>query len=345
MMHADLLMADRSQCLRWLVLRDLMGRDASDPEMKELSRIRELDPLVTDLKAQQQSNGAWIHGHCTGMESGTPIRFTSQALLRLGYLGFQEDHPMVEKGIEYLISQQRSDGSWPLADREANVDESSGYSMISLQTSIPLRALAMCGCTGRSEVQHAYEWLLSQRLPDGSWGTGIAAGNYGGVAGYRRLAHSRWGCRSNTTGALASLILHPELRKSPETRKALDLVLGHESRDMTAIGFEVARIVGVEPIRGFLTHFAHFDMAQILDFCCHADLPGDDERVADLLACILQQQGKYGLWEYGKPQASRWVTFELLRTMSNLTHSGSNDWFSMEPRTPFHPYLKQEKRF
>ena len=37
--------------------------------------------------------------------------------------------------------------------------------------------------------------LLERRLDDGAWPTGLASGVFGRVAGYRRIAHSRWGCR------------------------------------------------------------------------------------------------------------------------------------------------------
>ena len=116
-------------------------------------------------------------------------------------------------------------------------------------------------------AERAYDWLLAQRLPDGAWPTGIASGVYGYVAGYRRLAHSRWGCRSNTTGALICLALHPQRRRSDAARRALDLLLGRETRDEASLGFEVARLVGAEPARGFLTFFARFDLAQVLWLC------------------------------------------------------------------------------
>ena len=62
-------------------------------------------------------------------------------------------------------------------------------------------------------AERGYEWLLAQRLADGSWPTGMAFGQRGYVAGYRRLPRSD-GCRANTTGALACLAHHPRRRTS-----------------------------------------------------------------------------------------------------------------------------------
>lgn len=215
--------------------------------------------------------------------------------------------------------------------------------MIPLQTALPLYALALCGYATDPRAERAYAWLLEQRLDDGAWPTGIAAGNYGRVAGYRRLAHSRWGCRSNTTAALCCLAHHPQRRSSPEARRALDLLLGRETRERHALGFEVARMIGVEPARGFLTYFARFDLALVLDLCWRIGAGQDDERVADLVGFVRDQQGPYGLWTYQpRPQASRWVTFDLLRSLSRFDEAG--DWLSLEPRTPFQPYPRRLRR-
>jgi hypothetical protein len=55
------------------------------------------------------------------------------------------------------------------------------------------------------------------------------------------------------------------------------------------------------------------------------------------------QQGVYGLWDVEPPQAIRWVTFDLLRSLSRLDEAG--DWVSLEPRTPFQTYPKQPRRY
>jgi hypothetical protein len=336
-----LLLADPSPALRLLVLRELLGRPAADPEVLELAGLQGTDPLVADLLAQQEEDGSW---RSAALSTPNPsLHATALALARLGYLGLGPDHAAVRRGAAYLFSVQRDDGSWPLLNVPDGVAGRESYSMIPLQTALPLRGLAACGYATDARAERAYDWLLAQRLPDGAWPTGIAAGNYGRVAGYRRLAHSRWGCRSNTTGALLCLAHHPARRRSPEAQRALDLLLGRETRESYTLGFEVARVVGAEPARGFLTHYARFDLALVLDLCGRVGAGREDERVADLVAFVLGLQGPYGLWEYTpRPQASRWVTFDLLRSLSRLDERG--DWWSLEPRTPFQPYPKRARR-
>jgi hypothetical protein len=353
-------LADPSPCLRWLVLTHLLGRSEDDAEVAELAAARESDPLALSLLAGQGDDGAWHTGSLPASWGDDPVRITGYALARLGFLGFGPDFPPVRRGAEYLFTEQRQDGSWPLwsgrldgaplqlgaepgarhATRRAstpNDDENEGYSMIPLQTAFPLRGLAACGFATDPRAERAYEWLLAQRLPDGAWPTGIAAGTLGRVGGYRRLAHSRWGCRSNTTGAWLCLALHPQRRQSQEARRGLDLLLGRETREAHVFGFEISRLLGAEPARGRLTFFARFDQSLVLALCAAAGLSTDDERVSSLVAFVQSLQGPYGLWEYPpQPQTARWVTYDVLRSLRQI--ASGTEWFSLEPRTPFRAY-------
>jgi hypothetical protein len=345
MSWASLLLADPSPCLRILVLKELLHRSDSDPEVQELTALRETDPIVTRLLSLQSEDGSWGEEALGGNVPGGKIQATSQALTRLGYLGFNSEHKSVQKGAEFLFSKQSNDGSWRRPseiEKEETAKES--YTMMPLQTALPLRGLAACGYAADERAEQAYDWLVKQRLEDGSWPTGKAGNVFGYVAGYRRLAHSRWGCRSNTTASLICLALHPKRRFSNEARRALDLLLGRETRERQNVGFEIARIVGVEAPSGFITFFAKYDLALILDLCWRVGADLGDGRVAEIVEYIKQSQGPYGLWDYvPRPEASRWVTFDLLRSLSRLDKE--TDWLSLEPRTPFAAYPRRPKRF
>jgi hypothetical protein len=70
----------------------------------------------------------------------------------------------------------------------------------------------------------------------------------------------------------------------------------------------------------------------------------EDARVADNVKFVRELQGPYGLWEYQRyPEVSRWVSFDLVRSLSRL--DVETDWFSLEPRTPFQPYPKKPRRY
>jgi hypothetical protein len=346
MTYLPLLLADPSPSLRYLVLRELYQRPMDDPEVRELDHMRAADPLIRNLIDTQNPDGSWESADPRGAIQGEKLYASAQVMVRFGYMGYGPDHHTVQRGAEFIFSHQLEDGSWPLPASRTTVDGVDGYSMIPLQTAIPLRGLAACGFSTDPSAERAFEWLLSQRLDDGAWPVGIAAGNYGYIAGYRRLPHSRWGCRSNTSAALICLSLHPQRSTSQPARRALEHMLGRETREQYTLGYEVARTIGVEKARGFLTYFARFDPALILDLCWRSAASAEDPRISDLIAFIRGLQGPYGLWEYiERPQVSRWLTFDLLRSLSQLDKNTAADWFSLEPRTPFQPYPKPDRRY
>jgi len=343
MSWVPLLLADPSPCLRRQVLRDLLKKPDNDPEVIELTSLLELDPLVQDLLNLQNTDGSWRTRDGVG-DSWRNIRNTANALIRLGYFDIHKEHPAVRKGVEYLFKEQQSDGSWPLPASKAEREFREPYTMIPLQTAIPLYSLAAVGYATDPRSEKAYEWLIGVRLEDGAWPSGKKAEKHVFPAGYRRLANSRFGCRSNTTYALCALAYHPHRRESPHARSGLDILLAQETYNEYSLGVEVARMVGVEKQSGFFTYFARNDPALLLDLCWRVKANLEDERVRALFAFVVELQGQYGLWETPSyPRISRWLSYDLLRSLSRINES--TDWVSSQPRTIFQPYPKGDRRY
>ncbi|MFX0053335.1 MAG: hypothetical protein ACFFAX_05110 [Promethearchaeota archaeon] len=340
-----LLLADRSPSLRRLVLKELLNRPNDDPEVMELDELIAQDPPVANLLKKQGSDGSWKNTDLGGTETKEKVRSTSFALQRLGYIGLARDHPAMTRGVEYIFSMQRTDGSWAIPQTYDGSSLDGGvYTMVPLQTSIPLIGIAVAGYATDNRAEPAYEWLIDQRLEDGAWPTGKVGEVLGYRAGYRRMPHSDWACRTNTTLALTALAHHPSRRSSPEAKRALDLLLGRETRDRKTVGLNVARLVGFEQHRGHFTYHARFDPALILDLSWRIGADKNDERVKDLIKWIEQQQGLYGLWEYQpRPEATRWITFDILRSLSRI--DDAKDWVSQSLRAPFSAYPMRRKRF
>ncbi|MHA1902356.1 MAG: hypothetical protein ACW968_00045 [Candidatus Thorarchaeota archaeon] len=342
---AALLLADQSPALRLLVLRHLLDRKKDDPEVQELEGFLNEDPIINDLLMRQGKDGSWKDSDIGGTITGDKVRATSFALYRMSYMGLPNDNPAVQRGVEYIFSKQKKNGSWPVLRSYDGVSIDGGvYTMIPLQTSIPLLGVAASGYSTDNRAENAYDWLLETRLEDGTWPTGMIGEVFGYQAGYRKMPHSEWGCRTNTTLALSCLALHPERRQGQEARRALDLLLARETRDRVNLGFNVARTVGFEQHRGHFTFHAKFDPGLILDLSWRIGASIEDERVADLVDWIIGQQGQYGMWEYEpQPEASRWITYDILRSLSRL--DSSTDWFTSEIRTRYRSYKKRVKRF
>lgn len=339
-----LLLADPSPCLRLLVLRELLGRGVDDEEVMGLREFIVEDSLVKNLLSSQGEEGSWRSDIDTSLGVGDPLRITAMVLRRLSRCGFDCESPSIQTGVEFIFSRQLPDGSWPLRSMWGGEKSIDTYDLVPMQTCIPLLSIASCGYAQDHRAEKAYQWLLSRRLEDGAWPTGIASGVYSNPAGYRRLAHSRWGCRSNTTAVLLCLSMHPQLKNSQEAVKALDLLLTQEKHSSSSLGFETARLIGVEKMRGFITYYAHNDPALLLSICTRIGASRQDERVEELVNFIMDLQGPYGLWNYeNQPQASRWVSFDILNSIAKL--DGKGDWISLEPRTPFREYPDKQKRF
>jgi hypothetical protein len=310
-----LLLADPSPALRRRVLTELLDVPEDDSEVRELTGLVRRDPGLDDRPSD-------------------PRRAAFQ-LCRLAYAGIGRDHARVRELAEQVFAHQRADGSFPLP-REGM------YSMMPLQTALPLRGLAAAGYAEDPRAERAYEWLLDQRLEDGAWPVGVAHGQKGYIAGYRRLPGSS-GCRANTTGAVAALALHPTRAVSEAARAPLDLLLQRETRDEWALGWEVARLTGLEPPAGFITFYARFDLAFVLELAARCGVARDDPRVGDLAEFLLTLRGENGLWQHPTyPELARWLTFDILRSLRRLE---GGDWIGLAPRTAFRAYPKRRRRY
>lgn len=347
MTWTPLLLADSSPSLRLLVLRDLLNRPETDSEIQELKNLQQHDPRIEMLLSLQNANGSFRSGEVGGAVLGA-IRLTAQALMGLGYFGVGPDHLAVKKGAEFIFAQQLADGAFPLIAQGAVLDGGRSadvkYHAIPVQTALPLLGLAWAGFATDPRSEAAYDWLLKEELTEGGWPSGRHEDKYIFAAGYRRLPHSKFGCRTNTTAAVSALALHPTRRTSESARRGLDKLLAQEQRQAHTLGFEVARIVGAERPRGAFTYFQRYDVAQMLDLSWRIGANLEDARVAENVKFVKKLQGPYGLWEYPRfPEVSRWITFDLLRSLLRLDKD--TDWFTMEPRTPFQPYPKKPRRF
>ena len=308
-MNDAILLADRSPSLRLRVLTELLGSRPDDAEVRELEPLRDAEAAAAVPVA------------------GSTTRELGFALSRLAHLGLRRGHPLVDKVARKLLRMQQHDGSWPLPRERRGHGGNEGYSMSPLQTSFPLRGLAEAGYATHAACERAYEWLLDKRLDDGSWPTGTAAGTRAFVAGYRRLPRSK-GCRSNTTGALACLVHHPQLRTSDDARRAADILLRRETREESTFGVEVSRLCGVEQIAGFVTFYARFDLAFLLDLCSRAGVSREDRRLGELASELEGRRNEAGLFEHPVyPHLSRWLTLDVLTALRRLE---DGDWVSLD---------------
>jgi hypothetical protein len=342
-----LLLGDPSPSLRWRTAVELEAASDDDVEVMawraEVDGSEDIRMLVARLEAAK----------------GNP-RTAGYLLCQLAYLGYRG--PARADAVEEIFAHQLPDGSWsdPLADGDAAAagamagrthppaSPTDGPRFVTMQTVVPLRGIAAAGFATDPRAEHAYEWLLGVRLPDGSWPAGPKADL--GRAGrrslpepeYRRLTRGE-GCRSATTGAVACLSLHPNRRRSEGARVGVDHLLARETRDASTLGWEVARLVGLERAMGQVTFYATFDLAFIVDLASRCGVSPQDRRLRELAAHLETLRGPYGLWQHPThPQLSGWLTFDLESSLRRLV---DGDWKGNEEPASFTPYQHGRRRY
>ena len=342
-----LLLGDPSPSLQWRAAVELEGITEDDDDVQaSLAEIRE-SAVVRSLLGRLEA-------------ARNRPKAAGYLLCQLAYLGYRG--PELPAAVDAIFAHQQSDGSWPLwldddSDQTARKPTrkaqspsapADGPRFITMQTVVPLRGIAAAGFATDPRAERAYEWLLRERLPDGSWPSGPKA-DLGGPGrpsppekDYRRLTRGA-GCRSATTGAAACLALHPVRRRSDAARIGVDHLLARESRDQATLGWEVSRLVGLERAMGQVTFYVTCDLAFVLDLASRCGVSADDRRVRDLVTWLETLRGPYGLWEHhAHPQLSRWLTFDLECSLRRLA---DGDWIGNEEPTSLTPYKRGRRRY
>jgi hypothetical protein len=340
-----LLLGDPSPSLRWRAAVELDGAD--DDEVRAWRAQIGESEAVRSLLAQLEL-------------VGDDFRTAGYLLCRLAYLGYRG--PEMDAAVEAVFALQLADGSWPLGREDGEqpqrkrprgsppprLPRAESYRVITVQTIHPLRGVAAAGYATDPRAERAYDWLLAQRLHDGSWtgshkaDLGLDGRSSGEDPDYRRLTRGD-GCRATTLGAVACLALHPERRRSNAARVGVDHLLARETREPATLGFEVSRLVGFERALGLITFYVTFDQVFLLDLASRCGVSAQDRRVRELVTWLESLRGPYGLWEHPvHPQLSRWLTFDLECSLLRLR---DGDWIGNEEPAAFTPYKKPRPRY
>lgn len=323
-MKTSLLLTNPSACLRYKVMASMKEKEIE--EFAQLETERRNDPILKSLLDLQNSDGSFRINNRTATSS--IIQATSVTLTKLSFLGFDETMPEIQRAVEFLLSVQQADGSWEYEDFDSEDGET--YDMVPLQTAFPLWGLSSVGYAMHPKLKKSYDWLLSKQLPDGAWPVGTASGNFGYIAGYRKLPNSKWGCRVNTTCALLALANHQVLNKDIRILNALDVLLGRRTIEKHSMGINVARCIGVEKSAGFFSYFAQHDIALILSIIARIGAGLQDTRIKNIVDTVNSFQNEFGLLNYeSSPIVTHWLTHDIMMSLKEINF---NDiWISKNP--------------
>ena len=122
-----------------------------------------LEEALAFLAKGQNEEGHW---GSNWFFYATPYYITrpvSDAMARFGY------HHVLARLRDYVLSQQRADGSWHLQMRGFTRTMSAA-----LHSTLALETLVHCGLDCQDPAfRKGVAWLLAQQLPDGSWSGGL----------------------------------------------------------------------------------------------------------------------------------------------------------------------------
>jgi squalene-hopene/tetraprenyl-beta-curcumene cyclase len=110
---------------------------------------------------------------------------TARVLECLGRYGWTADHPAVRRGVQFLLKDQCSDGSW---FGRWGVNYIYGTSGV-------LRALETVSLTAQEYCQRAVAWLRAVQKPDGSFGESLRSYEFASTKGQgpSTASQTAWG--------------------------------------------------------------------------------------------------------------------------------------------------------
>jgi squalene-hopene/tetraprenyl-beta-curcumene cyclase len=139
---------------------------------------------------------------------------TARVLECLGRFGWPASHPVIQRGLRFLLRDQCPDGSWYGRWGVNYVYGTGGV----------LRALETVGLTAREYAQRAVAWLCSAQNPDGGFGESLASYDNPELKGKGRSTPSQtaWGLIGLLAAAQPS---------DPPVERAVGFLLDHQNPD------------------------------------------------------------------------------------------------------------------
>ncbi len=165
------LLGSETPSIRYLTLRDLLGRPENDPDVVAArKRIPSWAP-IEGLLAEQHAGGYWGEPEDVYWPKW---RATVWPLILLAEMGVPGELPAVKQSCEYFLGMMDTqDRSWPPPASSENDAQGQWPTWRSVWepcvTGNMARTLAVFGFGEDRRVREMFEWLVRHQLPDGGW--------------------------------------------------------------------------------------------------------------------------------------------------------------------------------
>jgi hypothetical protein len=318
------LLDEADPAVRHLALRDLLGRDRDDPDVRTARDAATLrDPIAAILAAQDPA-GWWAK---PGPGYGPKYRGTVWSLIFLDQLGADPDESRVRAACSYVLAHsQARTGGFACSSVASEKAPPPGLVLHCLTGNL-LRALIGFGWLDDERVEHAIAWQGAAITGEGDphWNATTPG------PGFRCGANDGLPCAWGAAKALLALARIPPDRRSPTVDRAIEASVDFLlSRDPATadypMGYGNTKPNGSWFRIGFPSGYVT-DVLQVLEALAEAGA-GRDPRLAHAVDWLLAQQDDEGRWanryayagkmvvDIDVPGApSRWVTLRACRVL------------------------------
>lgn len=319
------LLDEADPAVRHLALRQLLDRDAADPEVVAALSAAMAAPPIATILAAQNPEGWWSK---PGSGYLPKYRSTVWQISFLDQLGADGGDPRVRAGCEYLIEHaQASNGGFGIAFGPGERVPPPSAVLHCINGNL-LRALLGFGWLDDDRIQRSLAWQAAAITGEGE--IRFYKSSLPGP-GFRCGANEGEPCAWGATKAVLALARVPAERRSAPVRRALDA--GVEfllSRDPATADYPMG-YGNAKPNRswfklGFPSGYVT-DVLGVLEALCEAGAAGDP-RLRPAVDWLLDQQNGQGRWpnnyayegkmvcDIDRPgEPSRWVTLRACRVL------------------------------
>ena len=272
--------------------------DILEEPVEDISILQEL-PAVQKIIKKQTSEGFWKSTSANknkhpaqNYELLETYRHTN---ILVNQYGLNREHPCMESAAEYLFSCQTEEG---------DIRGIIGEQYAPYYNGIIASILNLAGYAKDSRVERIIQWLLTMRQDDGGW----VIGSPGCMGKYKKeeinaLTTQFVGTRndfdrakpfahSGTGMVIRAFCSHPIHRKSPEAKKAAQLLASHFFKKDNYSSYQHP-----DNWVRFKYPFWWTDLISALDSVSLIGLPKDHTNVSEALQWFIEHQEPSGLWK------------------------------------------------
>ena len=277
-----------NEAVRYFVTKDLLGENVG-PAADAIWNLKTPQSILK----KQHSGGYWIY---PGKNEDYYLLGTFKQLQPLVFqYGFDNSHPAIARGCEYLFSRQAEEG-----DIRGFIGNQYAPYYTGMVTALLIRA----GYADDPRVEKALRWLLKIRQNDGGWvigSPGLLGMAWSDVAKLtsdknaetmKTFDKTQPFSHAGTGMVIRAFAAHPQYRKSTETLRAAELLKSHFFKEDNYNSYKAA------------DHWVRFEypfwwnnLLAAMDSLSLIGIPLTDAHIKMALDWFIANQQADGLWK------------------------------------------------